>query len=191
MTEQYAAYLESAEWQLKRAARLKLSKGRCSVPRCRRSKVIHVHHLTYARVFNEDMADLLPLCVDHHGLAEKLIAAGKLNRHGNVAFLASETLRLMSPSKKPTRSSRRKLSKKPFRARLMENPAFVRLLSLRSRHEFKIATRKMFGGSSAVMGIACAIYDHPPRRHGRYSPPNDHGDLKRASGARRLRGLYR
>lgn len=193
VTGRYTAYLISEAWLAKRAARLKLSKGRCSVPRCRTgSKVIHCHHLTYERVFNEDLADLLPLCSEHHQKAEILIKDGKIDRYGDVELLAAETLRLISPAKKAPKPAKRKPATKPLRAKLLSDARFTRMLTLRNRREFKIAVRKIFGGSSPVMGTACAIYDRSPKstpNPGRYGPIDTY-DIRRSCGARRLKGLY-
>lgn len=146
MTEEYAAYLKSETWQNKRLERLKLAKFRCSA--CRSRKEVQVHHLTYARIFQEEMGDLLPLCDTHHDAAEKLIAAGKLDRNGDVGFLACETLRLIGAVQQVVKQ-KSKRKRKPRRK--------------------------------------------PPRdnfRPGRYDPI-DPRDILRATGARRLRGMYR
>lgn len=162
VTGEYAAYLVSEAWQAKRAERLKLSNGRCSVPRCRKGKVIHCHHLTYERIFEEEMADLLPLCGDHHGTAEELIAAGKIDRRGDVEFLADETIRLIQENKKAEPVPKTKKSGfNSTAARLLSDPEFVKLLDLQ-RDNFKAAVRRKFGGKSHIMGNACALYDHCP-----------------------------
>lgn len=93
LNKEYEEYLQSEDWREKRLQRLQIAQHRCSA--CRNSKAIHVHHLTYARIFKEEMADLLPLCEFHHNAAERLIAKGKLSRTGDVLFLTSETLRLV------------------------------------------------------------------------------------------------
>lgn len=93
MNQQYSDYLKSEAWKLKRKARLELSGYRCSV--CHRKNSLHVHHLTYARIFNEDMADLMPLCDTHHETAEMLVAQDKISRKGSPLWLATETIRLI------------------------------------------------------------------------------------------------
>lgn len=97
MTEEYSTYLHSEAWQRKRAQRLAISQYRCAA--CTDRRAIDVHHLTYARIFNEDMEDLLPLCRVHHDVAEELIHGGKLPRSGDVLFLATETVRLICETK--------------------------------------------------------------------------------------------
>lgn len=93
MNREYERYLQSEAWREKRIQRLAIAKNRCAA--CTNHKAVHVHHLTYARIFNEDMADLLPLCEEHHWDAEELIKHGDLTRKGDVLFLAVETVRLI------------------------------------------------------------------------------------------------
>lgn len=67
-SEKYRKYLVSPEWQRvielfkqSRPFTCQFSPDRdgCSGP-------IQLHHLTYERVFNEDLSDLMPLCRRHH-----------------------------------------------------------------------------------------------------------------------------
>lgn len=67
-SENYRKYLVSPEWQRvielfkqSRPFTCQFSPDRdgCSGP-------IQLHHLTYERVFNEDLSDLMPLCRRHH-----------------------------------------------------------------------------------------------------------------------------
>lgn len=103
MNREYEAYLNSDEWKHKRALRIQISKCRCSA--CGSKKELQVHHLTYERIFKEEMGDLLPLCRKHHEAAESLISGGHILRSGDALFLATETIRLLisglSPEKKP------------------------------------------------------------------------------------------
>lgn len=73
---QYQAYIDSPEWQEKRRAVLERDEHRCT--RCGRRNgdrdqriegrkaVLHVHHLTYVRLGNESLGDLLVLCEHCH-----------------------------------------------------------------------------------------------------------------------------
>lgn len=57
---EYLDYLQSQRWRtLARAARLR-AKGRCEV--CRRAPGAEAAHLTYERIFNEPLCDILWLC---------------------------------------------------------------------------------------------------------------------------------
>ncbi len=61
----YNAYLQSPEWAALRAFVITRDGGRCQ--RCP-SPGAHVHHLTYERVTEEALGDLLLLCVPCHDL---------------------------------------------------------------------------------------------------------------------------
>ena len=61
---EYKAYLESQRWRtLARAVRMR-ARGKCEI--CRRADGAECAHLTYERIFNEPMADLLWLCKQCH-----------------------------------------------------------------------------------------------------------------------------
>jgi len=92
MDDKYKSYLNSDAWKAKRRERLAIAQHRCAA--CPR-KATDVHHLTYERIFNENMEDLLPLCHEHHQSAEILVECGLIKRFGNPLFLATETVRLI------------------------------------------------------------------------------------------------
>jgi hypothetical protein len=58
--EQYLAYLKSKEWLAKRQQIIQRCNNTCE--RCGKFPVAEVHHLTYASVFHEELADLQGLC---------------------------------------------------------------------------------------------------------------------------------
>jgi hypothetical protein len=60
----YLAYLQSAEWQEKRAAVARRSGGMCEA--CNNARGLDVHHKTYARLTNEHLDDLLHVCRPCH-----------------------------------------------------------------------------------------------------------------------------
>lgn len=67
---QYEEYLHSTEWRSKRALVLKRSSGECEG--CGLSRATQVHHITYARLGNEMLFDLVAVCDEcheriHHG----------------------------------------------------------------------------------------------------------------------------
>ncbi len=62
--DKYGAYLASREWWLKREAVMKRAKGICE--RCKRHKARAVHHINYARVYNELLTDLQAICPGCH-----------------------------------------------------------------------------------------------------------------------------
>ena|SRR5215469_6266112 len=60
----YDWYRVSPSWHERRKWILKRANGVCE--KCRKRPATEVHHLTYKRVFNEDMADLIALCRQCH-----------------------------------------------------------------------------------------------------------------------------
>ncbi len=64
---QYALYLRSPEWRHKRNLVLNRDHRKCRV--CEGKKKLEVHHLTYARKYNESLYDLVTLCETCHEIA--------------------------------------------------------------------------------------------------------------------------
>jgi hypothetical protein len=62
--EKYQAYLCSPEWWERRSQAINNAKGRCE--KCYSKAATCVHHLTYARKYNELPKDLMALCDDCH-----------------------------------------------------------------------------------------------------------------------------
>lgn len=84
-SDDYNAYIDSPEWQLKRDEAFALYGKACQ--KCKSKKKLHVHHMTYARFKNELVSDLAVLCnTCHHEYHE-------LNRHTGIKttkdFIAS------------------------------------------------------------------------------------------------------
>ena len=169
-SEKYQEYLTSEAWQKKRMQRLAISKFRCAA--CGSRDGLEVHHLTYARIFDEDMADLLPLCGLHHKAAEEMVANGKLPRTDDVLFLATETIRLIAD---PCRSPRLRTVRLGQRDVEIRNRVQEELLSAawflemmrHPRHEFKYAIRKRFEGHplrNKMLANAFIVYDRTGKR---------------------------
>lgn len=62
--EEYRKYLLSKEWLDKRNELLKIRGNLCEI--CGKGGIIHVHHLTYDRIFKELPEDLQVLCENCH-----------------------------------------------------------------------------------------------------------------------------
>ena len=62
--EKYAAYLCSREWAIKRTSVASRCGGMCE--RCGLNEMDCVHHLTYARKYNESLTDLAGWCDQCH-----------------------------------------------------------------------------------------------------------------------------
>ena len=91
----YALYLESPEWQAKRQAVLDRDEHRCT--ECGTTKYLHVHHLTYARIFHEELEDLVTLRDGHHAA-----------RHGRKSAREqrAETIERLRAMEPPTEEER-------------------------------------------------------------------------------------
>ena len=63
-SERYGRYLCSREWAVKRTAVRERCGGKCE--RCKHAPMSHVHHITYERKYDEDLADLMGLCAPCH-----------------------------------------------------------------------------------------------------------------------------
>ena len=62
--EKYHAYLCSEEWGKLRFAVRQRSRGTCE--KCQLRPMVHVHHQTYIRKYNEQLSDLLAVCDECH-----------------------------------------------------------------------------------------------------------------------------
>lgn len=60
----YADYLQSAEWRRVRSAVMRRANGVCEV--CNAAPASEVHHLTYDRIGNESLTDLVAICRGCH-----------------------------------------------------------------------------------------------------------------------------
>lgn len=62
--EEYQAYLKTPHWQAIRRKVFKEYGHRCD--HCGSSKNLHIHHITYKNLGEEEISDLVPLCEDCH-----------------------------------------------------------------------------------------------------------------------------
>lgn len=69
LKEEYARYLRSAKWRTKQQSIMKRDGYKCRL--CGKRATM-VHHLTYARIFNEQPYDLVAICKSCHDLLHKL-----------------------------------------------------------------------------------------------------------------------
>jgi hypothetical protein len=112
-TTEYLDYLKSKEWRAKRKQILDRDKCTCQICKWKPTKQhLHVHHLHYKNLFNENLDDLILLCEDCHGKVHKL-NIGKFNPKDPVSFAGVISLVLNGV---PTRTEKvKKLSKKEKR----------------------------------------------------------------------------
>jgi hypothetical protein len=60
----YRAYIRSEAWRRKRTEVIRRARGMCE--RCGRWPIVNVHHLSYARLGDEPLTDLIGACSRCH-----------------------------------------------------------------------------------------------------------------------------
>ena len=65
----YDDYIHSVDWKQKRDYVIYLAEGQCQ--KCGKKKPLEVHHLAYARLYRERLADLKALCKECHPHADE------------------------------------------------------------------------------------------------------------------------
>lgn len=91
MDKKYRDYLKSPEWAKKRKAAFDRD-NQCKLCGDRGAKTgnpLVVHHMTYERIFNEEMSDLITLCNKCHGYVHEE-SAGFKHLHPKVYHLLSD-----------------------------------------------------------------------------------------------------
>lgn len=79
-TMPYSAYLQTPEWQARRAEALERARHRCQV--CNSGGLLDVHHRTYERRGEERPEDLTVLCRRCHYLFHRLAADDQAQPQG-------------------------------------------------------------------------------------------------------------
>lgn len=130
MNDTYSAYLLSEAWAEKRHMRMKLSDWKCEA--CGTKQLLQVHHLTYDRIFQEPMEDLMVLCRVHHEAAEEMVKKGAIKRAGCVVRLRTDTLRMIAPTERhifrPARPAPARKGKKPKRSKSEKRAIWIEKL---------------------------------------------------------------
>jgi hypothetical protein len=78
--DEYDAYLSTPEWHEKREKALARDRYLCQG--CLERQAVHVHHLTYQRLFHELICDLVSLCMECHQLCHPYKDISGRNWHG-------------------------------------------------------------------------------------------------------------
>lgn len=73
----YHKYLDSPEWKAKRQLVFERDENLCQ--ECKSAPAFHVHHLTYANIFNEKLEDLLSVCAECHSKIHHQELMDKIN----------------------------------------------------------------------------------------------------------------
>lgn len=64
ISNKYSDYLKSSKWRKKRLEVLDRDEHKCRM--CPNNSLLQIHHITYDRIFNEDLKDLITLCKKCH-----------------------------------------------------------------------------------------------------------------------------
>lgn len=161
MNSEYQAYLNSEAWKTKRLQKLNQSGHKCEA--CRSNRRLEVHHLTYERIFNEPMEDLMTLCFFHHMAAEECVDKGLIVRFGNVKELARKTLELVRAYGKRSDGFEARNRRQDF---LLGEQWLLDSLRLK-RHVFKELCRSKFKGHphfNSMIANCFALYDRKANR---------------------------
>lgn len=161
MNQEYSEYLLSDAWKYKRREKLIHGGKKCEI--CGVKKRLQIHHLTYERIFKEEMEDLMILCRRHHELVEDLYKRGILVKVGHPSHLRSQTVSAVrsegieveakeAPLKAMIGDSSEPRKERIFR--LLQNQEFAGLLRL-PRKEAKRAIKSM---SHRCGNMQCTAY---------------------------------
>lgn len=94
VTQAYRDYIKSERWQRKRQQVFAYYGKKCFA--CRKAaKVLHVHHMTYARLGHEAVTDLIPLCVPCH---KEVTRVYKKNRRRGLRRVTMEFVKVKRAS---------------------------------------------------------------------------------------------
>jgi len=86
----YARYINSAEWASRKASYYETHHKECRS--CGADeKEIHLHHRSYARIYQEEDGDLIPMCVDCHAMLHLFQKSFKLPVEDATALWMSAT----------------------------------------------------------------------------------------------------
>jgi hypothetical protein len=102
---EYRAYLDSPQWQAKRQRILSVRGHRCEV--CRYGDRLSLHHLTYARLYDELDSDLLVVCESCHAAMHNrwsvvgAIGAAQHKRYIKACVERWQSERVSYPHSKP------------------------------------------------------------------------------------------
>ena len=75
LSKEYLAYIESSIWKELRDTVVERDNGRCT--KCGHKGQLQAHHVTYERLFNEEINDLVTLCKHCHEEAHGIRKPGQ------------------------------------------------------------------------------------------------------------------
>ncbi len=153
--------------------RLALGNFRCAV--CGSKKKLQIHHLTYDRIFKEEMTDLIPLCDSDHERAEDFKRRCLIPKEGSPLFLMTETVRILSAGLQVNgsnghteRNSPNRKSSKVIQGDLMQHGWFLELLG-HDRYSFKSKLKKYLKGNPMKVRIMSNAFVLFGKHHYKYA----------------------
>lgn len=160
MNQSYSEYINGPAWKAKREEKLRQVGRRCEC--CGSTNKLEVHHLTYERLFNEDLNDLMVLCFYHHMAAEECATNKQIRKRGDPTLLRIKTLKLIQEyGPKKERQKSENIPSNRTQDKLMQEPWFLEAMS-HGIKQFKQIVRKRMGKYSnfcSIMGNSIAIYN--------------------------------
>lgn len=132
LTSNYVQYVRSSEWENRRANLLLARGSKCEA--CGFEKRLHLHHLTYARLFKEDDADLLLLCAACHEKVERGKDAGAIPRRGKPDVLRHMTLAFITAPPAPVFSME---TRNDIQRAIVQTPRVLERMRTLSRKAFR------------------------------------------------------
>jgi len=142
MDAEYEAYLQSDAWRAKRETAKARDGHRCTM--CGSSERLVVHHLTYDRIFEEDLADLVTLCDDCHqsvhakrkaAVSDSRFMLPKKERTRTHRPLNSDEI-LAAMDKRSARIERRAINRSIKKAREREEEKLAEVARIEARHKW-------------------------------------------------------
>jgi len=77
-----ATHLKSMDWTALKFKRLVMASYKCEVPGCKQKYHLQLHHVTYARLTQENIEDLRIVCKYHHTLLHKQLGLDRTTYYG-------------------------------------------------------------------------------------------------------------
>lgn len=146
----YLRYLKSKEWVAKRQQVIERCNDRCE--RCGKFSVAEVHHLTYVRVYREELEDLQGLCEFCHAFLH-----GESSTDGNAEY--ARILKEREEHRQRVERARFELDRLSW-----EQSAYRRFVGVTfSSHQEVIGMLRRhgryFGSAGGLGSVECRVFD--------------------------------
>lgn len=160
MTEDYKKYLQSDQWKERRKGTLIRAFNRCEG--CNINGQLDIHHLTYARIFNEPLSDLMALCQKCHDHIELLVAQDQIPRTDEPTALRKFTIFAL----KQLASTKKTDANEAVRESVRNDPEVIKRFGM-NRKKFKRLMSQRYKNCghqrARLMSTAMAAFDRNKR----------------------------